>query len=101
MYVPRDEAFSEVKQQSFEETRVKAGLDAFVTALQTRLINQRLGFPDFRAIDSLFDEDLKLPPSKGRGLLTNTLLRLIKAIYDAIDFFQFEIPETMDSKHYT
>ena len=101
MYVPRDEAFSEVKQLTFQAKTVYSVLHALVPALETALIDQKLGFPHFRAIDSLFEEGLELPPSDDGGLLKNILPRLIKAVSEANNALQFEIPETMDSKHYT
>lgn len=94
VYVPRDEAFSEVKQSTFQAKTLSSGLQALVPLLQTVLVDRKLGFPYFTAIDSLFDEGIQLPP-KGQGLLKNVLPRLIKAVSDADDFLQFEIPETM------
>ncbi|KAM6578937.1 hypothetical protein CsatB_030774 [Cannabis sativa] len=97
VYVPRDEAFSEIKQITFSANTVYSGLHALVPSLQTALLNPSLGFPYFRAIDSLFDDGLKLPPTKiEQGILRNVLPRLIKTVKDANDALQFEIPDTLD-----
>ncbi|EXB48405.1 Linoleate 13S-lipoxygenase 2-1 [Morus notabilis] len=94
VYVPRDEAFSEVKQLTFQAKTVYSGLHALVPSLQTAFVNRKLGFPYFTAIDTLFDQGLKMP-SDGPGILKNVLPRLIKAASDADDILQFEVPETM------
>ncbi|KAF3452585.1 hypothetical protein FNV43_RR03018 [Rhamnella rubrinervis] len=95
-YVPRDEAFSEVKQLTFSAKTVYSVLHAVVPSLQTALINSELGFPYFTAIDSLFKEGINLPPLKEKGFLKNILPRLIKAIDDSDEILRFETPETMD-----
>lgn len=99
MYVPRDETFSQIKQLTFQAKTLYSGLHALVPSLQTALVDSTLGFPYFRAIDSLFDDGLKLPPTEDQGLLKNILPRLVKTLTDADDALQFEIPETMDSKN--
>ncbi|XP_062083950.1 linoleate 13S-lipoxygenase 2-1, chloroplastic-like [Humulus lupulus] len=96
VYVPRDEAFSEIKQLTFSAKTVYSGLHALVPSLQTVLLDPSLGFPYFKAIDSLFDDGLKLPPTEDQGLLKNLLPRLVKTVSDANDALQFEIPETLD-----
>ncbi|PON69732.1 Lipoxygenase [Parasponia andersonii] len=96
VYVPRDEAFSEIKQLTFQAKTVYSGLHALVPSLETVLLDRTLGFPHFRGIDSLFDEGLKMPPTEDKGILKNILPRLIKTVTDANDALQFEIPETMD-----
>ena len=56
-------------------------------------------FPHFTAIDTLYDEGIKIPPdSDKKGILKNALPRLVKAASDIDDALQFEPPETMDSK---
>lgn len=97
MYVPRDEAFSEVKQLTFSAKTVFSGLHALRPSLQTVLVDSSLGFPYFTAIDKLFDEGIKIPPqdSENQGILRTVLPRLYKAISDVDDALQFEIPETM------
>lgn len=98
-YVPRDEAFSEVKQLTFSAKTVYSVLHALVPSLETAFVDPDLGFPYFSAIDALFNEGVNLPPLKQEGFWNTLLPRLVKAIEDTGDnILLFETPETMDSK---
>ncbi|KAK4254874.1 hypothetical protein QN277_007951 [Acacia crassicarpa] len=97
VYVPRDEAFSEVKQLTFSTNAVSSVLHGLVPALQTAMIDSSLGFPLFSSIDSLFNEGVNLPPLKTKSFLRTLLPRLVKFINDAEqDILRFETPPTMD-----
>ncbi|KAF8395889.1 hypothetical protein HHK36_019844 [Tetracentron sinense] len=112
VYVPRDEEFSKVKQQTFTANTVLS----FLHALQPSIIESALGiidnktFPSFTAIDSLFPEELSLDtPKEGfvqsilqwirefiKGLLQSILRwdwiwKLIKVGRDY--FFRFKTPK--------
>ncbi|KAL9458837.1 hypothetical protein AB3S75_007672 [Citrus x aurantiifolia] len=96
-YVPRDEAFSEVKQLTFSAKTVYSVLHALVPSLETAIVDPDLGFPYFSAIDALFNEGVNLPPLKQEGFWNTLLPRLVKAIEDTGDnILLFETPETMD-----
>lgn len=95
-YVPRDEAFSVVKQDQFLAKTVYSGLQAVAASLQTAIIDPDLGFPYFTAIDTLFNEGIELPPLQNKGCLRTIAARLIKAIEDKDDFLRFAIPDAMD-----
>ncbi|KAL5566565.1 hypothetical protein UlMin_029729 [Ulmus minor] len=96
VYVPRDEAFSEVKQLTFQGKTVYSGLHALVPSLETALIDSKLGFPFFKAIDSLFDDGFEIPPLQNQNVIRTLLPRLIRTISDATDVLRFEPPETID-----
>ncbi|GMN26497.1 hypothetical protein TIFTF001_001321 [Ficus carica] len=94
-YVPRDEDFSEVKTVNFGAKTLYSALHALVPTLEGILIGE--DFPHFTAIDTLYDEGIKIPPdSDKKGILKNALPRLVKAASDIDDAIQFEPPETMD-----
>lgn len=96
-YVPRDEAFSEVKQLTFSAKTLYSVLHALVPSLETAIVDADLGFPYFSAIDALFNEGVNLPPAKQEGFWNTLLPRLVKAIEDTGDnILLFETPETMD-----
>ncbi|KAK2968088.1 hypothetical protein RJ640_028921 [Escallonia rubra] len=96
VYVPRDEAFSEVKSLTFSAKTVYSVLHALVPALEGSIIDREAGFPFFTAIDSLFNEGIDLPV-KTKGTLGNILPRLVEAITDAEkDVLCFEIPEMFE-----
>lgn len=101
VYVPRDEAFSEVKQLTFSTNAVYSVLHAVVPALQTTLVDKTLGFPLFSSIDSLFNEGVNLPPLKTQSFLRTLLPRLVKFINDAEqDILRFETPSTMNKDRF-
>ncbi len=102
VYVPRDEAFSEVKQLTFSAKTLKSVLHALLPQLETSLLNPNLGFPYFTAIDSLFSEGLKMPKPKNIGFFQSILPRLVKAVTDSEEqLLLFETPEFIDSMHLT
>ena len=80
IYVPRDEAFSEVKNLTFSYKTVYSVLHAVTPSLQTTLIDKDLGFPYFTAIESLFNEGINLPPLESKGFLGNIIPRLLFGI---------------------
>lgn len=81
--MPRDEAFSEVKNLTFSAKTVYSVLKAVIPSLETSMIDKDLGFPYFTAIDSLFNEGVNLPQLDGNGLLGSILPRLLKTLEDA------------------
>ncbi|XP_057482892.1 linoleate 13S-lipoxygenase 2-1, chloroplastic-like isoform X2 [Actinidia eriantha] len=93
-YVPRDEAFSDVKNLTFSAKTVYSVLHAVVPSLETAIVDENLGFPYFTRIDSLFNEGVDLPELKNNsGFLRNLLPRIIKFFDDAQDYLlQFETP---------
>lgn len=98
MYVPRDEVFSEVKGVTFGAKTLRSALHAVVPSIETALVDASLGFPHFTAIDSLFDNGIKLPSQNGLGQLYNVIPRLVKAVEEVPDFvLRFETPEMIDS----
>ncbi|KAL2487877.1 Lipoxygenase 2 [Forsythia ovata] len=97
MYVPRDEAFSEVKQMTFSAKTVYSVFHSLVPSIETSAIDSELGFPHFTAIETLFNEGVELPEQKSTGFLTNILPRLVKAITDVgNNILRFETPELIE-----
>ncbi|KAF3448920.1 hypothetical protein FNV43_RR09637 [Rhamnella rubrinervis] len=97
-YVPRDEAFSEVKRETYITKAAYLGLRIHLTQVQTGS-DRDLGFPHFTAIDCLFNEGNNCPPLiplEKKGRPQNILPKIIKAIEDSDDFLRFETPKTMD-----
>nr|POE44786.1 linoleate 13s-lipoxygenase 2-1, chloroplastic [Quercus suber] len=47
VYVPRDEAFSEVKQLTFSAKTLKSVMHALLPQLEISLLDPHLGFPHF------------------------------------------------------
>ena len=96
VYVPRDEAFEEVKQMTFQTNTVKSVLHALLPQLEVVLLNPDLGFPHFTAIDTLFQEGIPVP--KDKNFFQLIIPRLVKAITERGDsVLQFETPQMIES----
>lgn len=57
-YVPRDEAFSEVKQQTFSARTFYCLMNALIPSVDSVLTDKDCEFPYFGAIDLMFSENL-------------------------------------------
>ncbi|CAK7331831.1 unnamed protein product [Dovyalis caffra] len=96
-YVPRDEAFSEVKGLTFSAKALKSVLNALLPSIESVFSDPKLGFPYFNAIDSLFDEGVALPKPKNPGFFRTVLPRLVKTFREGGDeLLLFDTPEMMD-----
>ncbi|KAL0904751.1 hypothetical protein M5K25_026899 [Dendrobium thyrsiflorum] len=98
-YIPRDEAFSEIKQAQFSAKTLRSVMHAVVPSINSALVDRNRSFPYFTAIDSLFDEGLNLgDQGDNAGNVFSTVIpRLIKVVSEADDFLlRFEIPEMME-----
>ncbi|XP_044470116.1 linoleate 13S-lipoxygenase 2-1, chloroplastic-like [Mangifera indica] len=96
IYVPRDEAFSDIKEMTFSAKTLYSALHALIPYIQTSIVDSDLGFPFFTAIDSLFNEGINLPPLTKQGFWKTLVPRLVKAIEDSSeDVLRFETPEAM------
>ncbi|OAY44750.1 linoleate 13S-lipoxygenase 2-1, chloroplastic [Manihot esculenta] len=97
-YVPRDESFAEVKQASFGINTAKSLLHALVPTIETAIIDDKLGFPYFTAIDQLFNEGIELPKDVEKPWYLQTLLpRTVKAVNETgKEILRFETPELFD-----
>nr|GLL43392.1 linoleate 13S-lipoxygenase 2-1, chloroplastic [Ipomoea trifida] len=96
IYVPRDEAFSEVKNATFSGNTLYSVLHAVVPGLKSILVDADRGFPHFPAIDDLFNVGVDIPTEQ-KGILSGAIPRLIKSIADiGKDAILFETPEMID-----
>lgn len=101
-YIPRDEASSEVKQISFYAKTFASLIQALVHFIYNAITSADHGFECFTSIESLYDEELELPPLPKEGLWKTLLPQLFKAINipNGEDMLRFEMPKTMKSmKH--
>ncbi|CAA0823858.1 Lipoxygenase 2- chloroplastic [Striga hermonthica] len=97
LYVPRDEAFSEVKQATFSAKTLSSVLHALVPSVRTSIIDSDLGFPHFTSIDTLFNEGFLLPDIPTTGLLGNAIPRLVRFVRNTKNsVLHFETPQLID-----
>ncbi|OAY66270.1 Linoleate 13S-lipoxygenase 2-1, chloroplastic [Ananas comosus] len=97
IYIPRDESFSEVKGLTFSGTAFRSVLNVVVPSIKTAINDTKLSFPYFTAIDSLFNEGVKLPKQEGLSFFRTIIPRIIKTLEDSTDnVLHFETPEMID-----
>ncbi|KAF3777471.1 Linoleate 13S-lipoxygenase 2-1 [Nymphaea thermarum] len=95
-YVPRDEAFSGVKGVTFSAKTLKSVLHTLVPNLLSVLKDDTIGFPFFTAIDTLFQEGLRMKkPGSSTSLLNSVVPRIVK-LMEGEELLQFEVPEMID-----
>jgi lipoxygenase len=96
-YVPRDEAFSEVKQLTFSAKTLYSLFNALIPSIGNVIDDANIGFPYMTAIDSLFSEGLAMPPLTKEGFWKEVMPRLFKVIAGSGDVLRFEVPKPMES----
>ncbi|KAM7528893.1 hypothetical protein LguiB_032303 [Lonicera macranthoides] len=99
IYVPRDEAFSQVKSISFGAKTILAFEHGVLPSLESMLTDHE--FQYFTAIDTLFNEGIHLP-IQSKQTLENLPLRIIKAIGDTGKcLLRFETPQMTSRDHFS
>lgn len=99
-YIPRDEAFSEVKQESFSPLR--SAIPALLPYIDGMVTDPKLGFPYFTSIDALYNEGMRFPKKEGLDLVLTFVPRLVKTLAETAEqILRFETPEMIDSKFLT
>uniref|UniRef100_A0A1J3D156 Lipoxygenase n=1 Tax=Noccaea caerulescens TaxID=107243 RepID=A0A1J3D156_NOCCA len=98
-YVPRDEEFTTVKGTAFTGKAILAALPSIFPQIESALLDPKLPFPHFKAIEDLFEEGIKVP--KDAGLLP-LIPRLIKAAADTQDdLLQFHPPSLLNKDRFS
>ncbi|KAG9450643.1 hypothetical protein H6P81_010608 [Aristolochia fimbriata] len=96
VYVPRDEAFSQVKQMTFSARTLRSVMKSLVPSIGQALNSSTKGFPYFAAIDALYHVGINLPTPKEEGFFKKVLPRLVKAIATGGgDLLLFETPQLL------
>lgn len=94
-YIPRDEAFSEVKQESFSPLR--SAIPALLPYIDGMVADPKLGFPYFTSIDALYNEGMRFPKKEGLDLVLTFVPRLVKTLAETAEqILRFETPEMID-----
>ncbi|VFQ79438.1 unnamed protein product [Cuscuta campestris] len=98
VYVPRDEALTEVKNLTFAGNTFYSVLHAVVPVIESILVdNLDMGFPHFPAIDDLYNNGFNIPSQQTGGILNGVVPRIIKSVADfGKHVFQFETPAMID-----
>ncbi|XAR64425.1 Linoleate 13S-lipoxygenase [Bertholletia excelsa] len=89
VYVPRDEAFEEIKQNTFSAGRLKAMLNNLIPSIAAALSNSDIPFTCFSEIDKLYNDGLVLKGEEqkvnGKSFPGNFMKQVGK-------LFKYEIP---------
>ncbi|KAG4958874.1 hypothetical protein JHK87_035507 [Glycine soja] len=102
IFVPRDEAFAEIKQLQFTTTTISLGLSAILASLDTIFIDQNLGFASFQDIDMLYKEGYHLPHPEPKWLtfLQKVIPSFIKVATDNKKTLHFDTPEAVKNEEF-
>ncbi|XP_010913914.3 linoleate 13S-lipoxygenase 2-1, chloroplastic [Elaeis guineensis] len=96
-YIPRDEAFSEVKQATFTINLARSVIRSLLPSIDTAVIDPKLGFPYFTSIDALYNEGMRFPKKEGLAYFLTLVPRLVKTIAEGTEqVLLFETPEMID-----
>ncbi|KAJ4953597.1 hypothetical protein NE237_030429 [Protea cynaroides] len=93
LYVPRDEAFEESKQDTFAAGRLKAVLHNLIPSLVASLSADNHDFKGFADVDSLYKEGLKLKVSLQDELLKK--LPLPKVVSQGQALLRYDTPKIL------
>ncbi|KAJ4724166.1 Lipoxygenase [Melia azedarach] len=99
-YIPRDEAFADIKNAQFGAKLLYSVLHAVIPTVETLVVDKDLGFPSFTEIDKLFNEGINMPlpeALKEKSLWQSALPRLLKEATDTEkSILRFETPDAME-----
>jgi hypothetical protein len=74
VYVPRDENFEEIKQNTFSAGRMKAMLHNLIPSIAATMSSSDISFKCFSDIDKLYNDGLLLKDDEHKDIIENLLL---------------------------
>ncbi|XP_028790511.1 lipoxygenase 6, chloroplastic-like isoform X2 [Neltuma alba] len=94
VYVPRDEAFEEIKQDTFSAGRVKALFHNLIPLLAATLSSSDIPFNCFSEIDKLYIDGVVLRGEEHKNMLENLLLgKMMKQVVSVGErLLKYDIP---------
>ncbi|GMN49173.1 hypothetical protein TIFTF001_018336 [Ficus carica] len=94
VYVPRDETFEEIKQNTFSAGRLKALLHNLIPSLAASLSNSDIPFSCFTDIDKLYNDGFYLKDDEHNGgsrfPIASNFMKQVLSIKERL--FKYEIP---------
>ncbi|RRT62744.1 hypothetical protein B296_00016288 [Ensete ventricosum] len=98
IYVPRDEAFEELKQGAFSAGRLRAVLHSFIPSLIASISADNHDFQGFHHIDNLYKEGLVLKLGLQEHLIKK--LPFVRKIQESSEgLLRYDTPRILSSKH--
>lgn len=99
IYVPRDEAFEELKQGSFSAGRLRAVLHTLIPSLIANISADTHSFQGFHHIDNLYKEGLRLKLGLQEHLFNK--IPLVQKIQESSEgMLRYDTPRILSSKYY-
>ncbi|KAH1236669.1 Lipoxygenase 6, chloroplastic [Glycine max] len=94
VYVPRDETFEEIKQDTFSAGRLKALFHNLLPSLAATLSSSDVPFKCFSDIDKLYIDGVVLRDEEQKGVMENLLVgKVMKQVLSAGEsLLKYEIP---------
>lgn len=99
VYVPRDETFEEIKQDTFSAGRLKALFHKLIPSLAATLSSSDITFKSFSDIDKLYIDGVLLRDEEHKGIMDNLLLgKVMNLVLGAGErLLKYEIPAIVKS----
>lgn len=99
VYVPRDETFEEIKQETFSAGRLKALFHNLIPSLAATLASSDIPFKCFSDIDKLYIDGVVLRDEEHKDIAENLLLgKIMKQVVSAGErLLKYEIPAVIKS----
>ncbi|XP_021746681.1 lipoxygenase 6, chloroplastic-like [Chenopodium quinoa] len=97
VYVPRDEAFEEMKQATFATGRLKAVLHNLVPQIATALASSDIPFTCFSEIDNLYIKGFMVPEDD----VAEKINSLKKMLNMSTKLFKYDVPAVIKSDRFS
>lgn len=102
VYVPRDETFEEIKQNTFSAGRLKAVLHNLIPSIAASLSSSDIPFTCFSDIDKLYNSGFVLKDDEQKQREKQFLGGLMKQVLSVGDrLLKYETPAVIKSKLFT
>lgn len=100
MYVPRDETFEEIKQNTFSAGRLKALLHNLIPSITASLSSSDIPFACFTDIDKLYSDGFLLRDEEHKEVGYQFLGKLMNQVLTVGErFLKYEIPAIIKSMY--
>ncbi|PSS26944.1 Lipoxygenase [Actinidia chinensis var. chinensis] len=101
VYVPRDETFEEIKQNTFSAGRLKALLHNLIPSIASALSSSDISFKCFSEIDKLYNDGVVLKDEEQNVLDNQFLGNLMRRVLTAgQQLLKYEIPAIIKSDRF-
>ncbi|KAG9147258.1 hypothetical protein Leryth_017997 [Lithospermum erythrorhizon] len=97
VYVPRDEAFEELKQDTFATGRLKAVLHNLIPLIASKLANSDIPFTEFSDIDKLYNDGVPLGKKHDDNQWFVKMMNRLLSVGESL--LKYDVPAIIKRKH--